>query len=66
MLLTSQALSFTFTETLFLLVTIYINYHLEKTYKESHCEKIVSQRNLMEFKGMLNNLKDGIFIARKN
>jgi len=59
-------LSITFTESVFLLITVYLNYHLEQTYKESYCEKFVSMRNHLEFRGMLNNLKDGIFIARRD
>lgn len=59
-------LTITFTESVFILITVYLNYHLEQTYKESYCEKFVSQRNHLEFRGMLNNLKDGIFIARRD
>eukprot|EP00351_Strombidinopsis_sp_SopsisLIS2011_P000638 CAMPEP_0116872010 /NCGR_PEP_ID=MMETSP0463-20121206/2623_1 /TAXON_ID=181622 /ORGANISM="Strombidinopsis sp, Strain SopsisLIS2011" /LENGTH=103 /DNA_ID=CAMNT_0004511529 /DNA_START=427 /DNA_END=738 /DNA_ORIENTATION=- len=63
---TGMKLDLTFTDSFFIFVTVYLNYHVEQTYKDSHCEKFVSQRNHLEFRGMLNNLKDGIFIARKD
>ena len=62
-IVSKEELDLTQNEALFLFVIIFLNYHLEHTYKESYCEKFVSQRNLNEFRAMLNNLKDGIFIA---
>ena len=53
-------------EIVIIMITVYLCYHLEITYKGAFCSQCVTQRNLLEFRGMLNNLKDGIFIARRD
>jgi len=39
---TNLEMDLTFTDSFFIFVTIYLNYHVEQTYKDSHCEKFVS------------------------